>query len=39
MQTIHLFDIVESPNDSADKLNHDLEEIHSSGSACLSYKI
>ena len=24
-----LFDIVESPNDSADKLNHDLEEMHS----------
>ena len=24
-----LFDIVESPNDSADKLNHDLEETHS----------
>ena len=26
---ISLFDIVESPNDSADKLNHDLEEMHS----------
>ena len=24
-----LFDIVKSPNDSADKLNHDLEEMHS----------